>query len=194
MSQKLLGSEIIKILSEFIPITTVNEEAILEHSKIKLLSKGSIILNEGQIATQCYFILKGCMKKYFLKDGEEKITAFYTEGYALTPSSYTNKSTSTHFISTLEDTIVLYGDPESEEKIYKDNPELESLTRKINEKIMVSQNEEFDYWVSNNAEDRYKLLLEKRPDLVQRVPQYQIANYLGIKPESLSRIRKRLSK
>ena len=133
------------------------------------------------------------MKKYFLKDGEEKITAFYTEGQAITPSSYTNKEPSKYFLSTLENTIVLHGNPDSEEEIYKEHPQLESLTRLLAEKIMVNKNDEFDYWVSNNPEERYQLLVKNRPELLQRVPQYQLANYLGIKPESLSRIRKRLA-
>lgn len=194
MDKEIIGSRIIALLSEYIPISKENEHAILKHSKIKEIRKNTIVLNEGQTATKCYFVLKGCMKKYFLRDGEEKITAFYTEGHVITPSSYTNKLPSKHFISTLEDTIVLYGDPESEEKIYSIHPELESLTRKLVENLMVIQNEEFDFWVSNDAENKYKLLLENRPELIQRVAQYQIANYLGIKPESLSRIRKRLAK
>lgn len=194
MNKEISGSEIIAFLSKHISIPKENEEAILKYSKIEKIRKNTIILKEGQIASKCYFILKGCMKKYFLKEGEEKITAFYTEGHAITPSSYTNKLPSKHYLSTLEDTITIQGDPESEEEIYKDHPELESLTRKLTEKLMVSKNDEFDYWVSNNPEDRYKLLIENRPELIQRLPQYQIANYLGVKPESLSRIRKRLSK
>lgn len=194
MKDNLDDYDIIAFLSKYVDISKELESAILKHSKIKQFSKKSIVLKEGQIARECFFVLKGCMKKYFLKDGEEKITAFYTEGNVITPSSYTNKLPSKYFISTLENTIVLHGDPASEEEIYKEHPQLESLTRVLVEKIMVNKNDEFDYWVSNSPEERYQLLIKNRPELIQRVPQYQIANYLGIKPESLSRIRKRLAK
>lgn len=194
MKNNLNDYDIIAFLSKYVSIPKAQEKDILQHCKIKQFKKNTTILNEGQTATECYFILQGCMKKYFLKDGEEKITGFYLDGNAVTPSSYTDKQPSKYFISTLEDTIVLHGNPDSEEEIYKEHPHLESLTRKLTEKIMVRKNDEFDYWVSNIAEERYQLLVKNRPELIQRVPQYQLANYLGIKPESLSRIRRRLSK
>ena len=183
---------IIDLLSKYIPISEEMAQLILEYSQIKSLKKGTIILREGQLAKECFFILKGCMKKYYLKDGEEKITKFYTEGESITPSSYTNQEPSKYFISTTENTIVSFGNPNSENEIYKDHPELESLTRKLGEILMVNANNEFDDWVNHNPEERYLLLIKNRPDLIQRVPQYDIANYLGIRPESLSRIRKRL--
>lgn len=185
--------DIIAFLSKYIPITKNLEQVILKHSTIKVLKKGTTILREGQIANECYFIMEGCMKKYFLKNGEEKITGFYTEGNVITPSSYVDKLPSKYYISTLEETFALYGNPDSEKEIYKEHPELESLTRVLTEKFMVRKSLEFDNWVSHNPEERYLHLVETRPELIQRVPQYQIANYLGIKPESLSRIRKRLA-
>jgi len=194
MGDKLNKFEIIDFLSKYVTISKELEKDILNYSKIKQFKKKSIVLNEGQISNECFFILKGCMKKYFLKDGEEKITNFYTEGQAITPSSYTNQLPSKYYISSIEDTIVSYGDPKTENKIYEKYPELESLTRILGEKLMVNINDGFDGWMNNNPEERYLLLRKNRPDLIQRVPQYQLANYLGIRPESLSRIRKRLAK
>lgn len=184
---------IIEFLSQYTPISSQLEKAILKYSKIKILKKNEVILKKGQIARECFFILKGCMKKYYLLDGEERITGFYTEGQVITPSSYTNKNPSKYYVSTIENTIVSYGNPDSENDIYKNHPELESLTRILAEKLMVNKSEELDNWMNHNPEERYQLLLKNRPDLIQRVPQYQIANYLGIRPESLSRIRKRLA-
>lgn len=185
---------IIDFLSKYLPISDEMAHLILEHSQIKSLKKKTIIVKEGQVANECFFILKGCMKKYYLIDGEEKITKFYTEGETITPSSYTNQAPSKYYISTIEDTIVSYGNSDSENEVYKQHPELESLTRKLGEIFMVKANNEFDNWVSHNPEERYLQLFNNRPDLLQRIPQYDIANYLGIRPESLSRIRKRLIK
>lgn len=184
--------DIIDFLSKHIPISDDLAQLILEYSQIKSLKKGITIVKEGQIAKECFFILKGCMKKYYLIDGEEKITQFYTEGEIITPSSYTIQEPSKYYISTTEKTIVSFGNPDSENEIYKNHPELESLTRKLGEIFMVKTSNEFDNWVNHNPEERYLLLVKNRPDLIQRIPQYDIANYLGIRPESLSRIRKRL--
>lgn len=189
-----MNSDIIDLLSQHVPISKKLAQLILEYSQIKSLKKGTIILREGQIAKECFFLLKGCMKKYYLIDGKEKITKFYSEGEIITPSSYTDQEPSKYYVSALEDSIVSYGNPDSENEVYKNHPELESLTRKLGEKLMVKTNVEFDNWVNHNPEERYLYLLKNRPDLLQRIPQYDIANYLGIRPESLSRIRKRLLK
>jgi len=92
----------------------------------------------------------------------------------------------------LEDTIALCGDPETEQSAIRKHPELAEFIGKVTEKLMVNMSDEFDNWVNHTPEERYLLLSKERPDILQRVPQYQIASYLGIKPESLSRIRKRL--
>jgi len=186
--------KIMEFLSEYASISKKLEEVILKYSGIKTLTKESIVLREGQIADECFFILKGCVKKYFLIDGEEKITGFYTEGQVVTPASYTNREPSKYIISTLEETIALFGNPKSEKEAMEKHPELTEFINTITQKLMVNISDEFDNWVSNSPEDRYLLLVKNRPDIIQRVPQYQIANYLGIKPESLSRIRKRLVK
>ncbi len=188
------NSEIIELLSNYVPISDHLAQLITKYSQIKSIKKGALIVKEGQIAKECFFILKGCMKKYYLLEGEEKITKFFTEGETITPSSYTDQEPSKYYISTIEDTIVSYGDPDSEDEIYKDHPELESLTRKLGEIFMVKRDKEFDIRVNLSPEERYLYLQENRPDLMQRIPQYDIANYLGIRPESLSRIRKRLNK
>ncbi len=186
--------DIISFLSKYASVPKALAEVILKYSNIKQLKKDTIILRDGQIANECFFILKGCMKRYYLMDGEEKITGFYTEGQSITPVSYVKKTPSKYYISTIENTIVSFGNPDSENEIYKVHPELESFTRILEEKLMANKIEEFDEWMNHNPEERYLLLIEKRPDLIQRVPQYQIANYLGIRPQSLSRIRKRLGK
>lgn len=186
--------DIIEFLSQYASISNELATVILENSSIKQIKKDTLVLKYEQIANECFFILKGCMKKYYLKDGEEKISGFYTEGQAITPVSYVKRTPSKYYISTIENTIVLVGTPDSEKHLYKIHPKLESLTRTIEEKLMVNKIEEFDDWMNHNPEERYLLLVKNRPDLIQRVPQYQIANYIGIRPESLSRIRKRLGK
>jgi CRP-like cAMP-binding protein len=189
-----MKSEIIKYLKEYVPITEEEEKIILENSVFKQVKKGTVLLKEGQIANECYFVLKGCIKRYYIVDGEEKITGFFTEGHVVTPASYTDKLPSKYYLSCLEKTIVSYGNEKTEKDAYEKYPQLESITRVVVGKILVNASNEFDDWVCANPEERYLQLIKSRPELVQRVAQYQLANYLGIKPQSLSRIRKRLAK
>ncbi len=180
------------MLSDFVPISKDMEEIIIKHLEFKTISKQENVIREGQIAQECLFILKGCIKKYYLVDGEERITNFYTEGQVVTPNSYTNKKPSKYFLTALEETIALVGDPDTEQEALKKYPQLASVTGIITEKLMVKLSDEFDNRINHSPEERYLQLIKERPDILQRVPQYQIASYLGIKPESLSRIRKRL--
>lgn len=92
----------------------------------------------------------------------------------------------------LENTIVTVGTPEMENEMYAKHPQLETLSRIVGNRIMANYQEELVDFKHSSPEQRYLKLLETRPDLFQRVPLNLIASYLGMKPESLSRIRKRL--
>lgn len=188
-----MKNEILKYLSKYTIITKEIEKAISETTFIKHFKKGDILLKEGAISNECYFILKGCIRSYFLKDGEEKTIEFYTEKQSVVPSSYGTSLLSESYLECLENTIVSVGNPKLESETFKKYPSLESLSRIIAETIIIKQQESFTQFKTSTPEERYLSLLKTRPSLIQRVPQHQIASYLGIKPESLSRIRKRIT-
>lgn len=187
-----MENEIYKYLSKYIPITEELEEELSKIEFIKRFKNGAIILEEGKISNECFFIIKGCIRSYYLKDGEEKTTEFYTEEQAVIPSAYGNKTPSEYYLECIEDTIAGVGTPELETEMYQKFPQLESLNRALGEAIMAKTQNTFAEYKMASPEERYLTLIKNRPDLVQRAPQHQIANYLGIKPESLSRIRKRI--
>ncbi len=187
-----MKKEILKYLSKYTTITEELENAIAENTLIKSFKKGSILLKEGGISNACYFILKGCIRSYFLKDGEEKTIEIYTEEQSVVPSNYGTSIPSDYYLECLEDTVVTIGNPELEKETFRKYPQLESLARVIAEKTIVKQRESLTQFKTSTPEERYLNLLKTRPDLTQRIPQHLIASYLGIKPESLSRIRKRI--
>ena len=187
-----MENEIFKYLSKYIPITKELEEELGKIEFIKCFGKETILLEEGKISNECFFIIKGCIRSYYLKDGDEKTTEFYTEEQAVIPTAYGSEARSEYYIECIEDTIVGVGTPELEAEMYQKFPQLESLNRALGEAIMAKNQNTFAEYKMASPEERYRALLKHRPDLVQRAPQHQIASYLGIKPESLSRIRKRL--
>jgi CRP-like cAMP-binding protein len=187
-----MDNEIVKYLSKYIPITKELEEEINKVDFIRSYDNGAILLEEGKTSNECYFIIKGCIRCFYIKDGEEKTTEFYTEEQAVVPSVYGKKTPSEYYIECLEDCIVGVGTPKLEAEMYQKFPQIESLNRALGEAIMAKYQESFAEFKMASPEERYLALLKNRPDLIQRVPQHQIASYLGIKPESLSRIRKRI--
>ncbi len=186
-----MENEIVKYLSKYIPVTRELEEEIGKIEFIRSYKKGTFLLREGKISNECYFIIKGCIRSYYIKDGDEKTTEFYTEEQAAIPSAYGKKTPSEHYLECVEDTIAGVGTPELEAEMYLKFPQIESLNRALGEAIMANYIDSFAEFKMASPEERYLNLLKTRPGLIQRVPQHQIASYLGIKPESLSRIRKR---
>jgi CRP-like cAMP-binding protein len=182
--------EIINFIANYIPITDEEIGIIKELNLIGTYKKNTVLLAEGEIAKECYFVLKGCVRSYYVIDGEEKTTDFYTEKQAVMPISYVNKQPSEYYLSCLEDCILSLGT--KNELLIKRIPKLESLIMQMNIELLVQNQITFDNFKNYSPEMRYRKLLETRPDLVNRVPQYHLATYLGIAPESLSRIRRRI--
>jgi CRP-like cAMP-binding protein len=186
-----MENEIVKYLSKYVPVTQEMEQAIIQSGFIKSYRKGTRLLEEGELSNECYFVIKGCIRSYYIKNGEEKTTEFYTEEQVVTPTVYGKKIPSEYYLECIEDTIAGVGNPESEAAMYKQFPQIELINLALGEAIMSKYIDTFAEYKMSSPEERYLNLLKNRPYLIQRVPQHQIASYLGITPESLSRIRKR---
>ncbi|KYG74300.1 hypothetical protein AWW68_13615 [Roseivirga spongicola] len=174
-------------------LTPQEVDTIVDGTNIQAFPKGTILLKEGQISDKCYFVLKGLIREYYLKDGDEKTTAFFTENEPVNSfTSNNSKSPSRSYLECIEDCILTVGTDDIIEAMCKKVPRLENLMRVEVEKNAGKFQDEYAAFIMSSPEERYVSLLEKRPGLMNRVPQHQIASFLGVKPESLSRIRKRL--
>jgi CRP-like cAMP-binding protein len=188
MEQKL-----IKYFSRIMPLSDEEASAIAGTMRIQQYKKGTILLREGQISAEAYFVLEGCVRQYFLVDGEEKTTNFFTdEQWVISINSFSQNMPSTHFMACATDSYLVVGNRAEEEALYKQFPRFETISRKVMEKIFAEQQAIMASYTTDTPEQRYIKLLESRPELFQIIPQYQLASYIGVKPESLSRIRKRI--
>ena len=187
-------NNLIEFLSVYGNLSKSSIEIILQHNIIKEFKKNDILLKEGQYAKECYFVLKGCLRSYYLLDDEEKTTAFFIEKDPITPVSYTMEEPSKYYISCLENSIVTVGNKSHTKNLLQEHPEINQLFININEEQLATNRESLDSYINLSPENRYRKLVEERPGLIQRVPQYHLASYLGIKPQSLSRIKRRMSK
>jgi CRP-like cAMP-binding protein len=181
-------------ISKYISLNEDEKNALVSLDLFHSLRKGTTLLNEGQKSKDSYFVLKGCIRTYYVIDGEEKTTAFYTEMDALTPHCVLSKAPSDYFISCVEDSILSISNSDMEAEINSRFPKFDTMCRKLSEELLAKERINFDEFKTSSPEQRYLNLLQKRPDLIQRVPQQQLASYLGIKPQSLSRLRARILK
>lgn len=181
-----------EFISKYISLTEDEKNAILSLDLFRSVKKGTILLKEGQKSQDEYFVLKGCIRKYYIIDGEEKTTAFFTEMESLTPHCAINNAPSEYFVSCLEDTILTVTNADMGVDLNVKFPKFELMCRILSEEMLAKQQIDFDEFKTSSPEQRYLNLLQSRPDLIQRVPQQQLASYLGIKPQSLSRLRARI--
>ena len=179
-------------ISKYMTLSELEKKAIIDLNIFRTYKKGTVLLKEGQLSNEGYFVINGCIRCYYIIDGEEKTTAFYTEMESLSPICSINKQPSEYYVSCLEDSILTVGNSNMDIYIYEKFPRFEKLCRVLSEELIAKNQASFDDFKTSSPEQRYLNLLEKRPDLLQRVPQHQLASYLGIKPQSLSRIRNRL--
>ena len=179
-------------ISKYVTLTEEEKNAIGSSDIFRSIKKGTILLKEGQRSKESYFILKGCIRTYYVLDSEEKTTGFYTEMEAFTPPCVISKTPSEYYISCVEDTILSVSNSDMEAEMNGKFPKFETLCRMLSEDLLAKQRIDFDEFKTSSPEQRYFNLLQKRPDLLQRVPQHQLASYLGITPQSLSRLRGRI--
>lgn len=180
-------------ISKYISLTDEEKNAILSLDIFRSVKKGTILLKAGQKSKDSYFVLKGCIRTYYVVDSEEKTTAFYTEMDALTPPCVITQTPSEYYISCVEDSILTVSNSGMEAEVNSKFPKFDTMCKMLSEELLAKQRIDFDEFKTSTPEQRYMNLIEKRPDLIQRVPQYQLASYLGIKPESLSRLRARIT-
>ncbi|MFQ3326627.1 MAG: CRP-like cAMP-binding protein [Salibacteraceae bacterium] len=181
-------------LAKYIDLSDTEKQAIIDLDTFKQYKKGTILLEEDAHTDYGYFVIKGCLRSYYLIEGDEKTTAFYTEAESFEPQCKIDKKPSKYVVSCVEDSILMVANSEMEMTIFEKFPKFETLCRVLTEEQLVKSKSDFDKFRTSSPEKRYLDLQETRPDLLQRIPQYQIASYLGITPQSLSRLRNRLVK
>ncbi len=187
-----MKSILFDFISKYVTLTEDEKNAIFSSDVFRSVKKGTILLKEGQKSKDSYFVIKGCIRTYYILDSEEKTTDFYTEMEALTPHCVISKTPSEYYISCIEDTILTVSNSDMEAEINSKFPKFETLCKILSEELLAKQRLDFDAFKISSPEQRYLNLIQKRPDLIQRVPQHQLASYLGIKPQSLSRIQARI--
>jgi len=185
-------SEIFKQhLEKFIEIDDREFSAILAFFLIKKIKKKENLLVEGQICKSNYFVLEGCLRKFFINGkGIEQTTEFAIENWWLTDNFAYERGLGTEFyIQAVENSEILVIDREAQEKLLTEFPKMERYFRFIYQRAYAATQMRIKYLYDFTKEEFYDHLCNGHPEFVQRIPQYLIASFLGFTPEYLSEIR-----
>jgi CRP-like cAMP-binding protein len=163
---------------------------------MKSLRTGEFLQRAGDVATHAAFVAKGCLRNYVIDaKGKEHIVQFAPETWWLADStSLTAGTPPPYFVDAIEDTEVLLIDPPSHQKIVDTVPGYAAAFRTGLQKHNAAKDQRIVTSLSSTAEERYEEFVKTYPSIALRVPQWMLASYLGISPETVSRIRKKRSR
>ncbi|SDB36413.1 cAMP-binding domain of CRP or a regulatory subunit of cAMP-dependent protein kinases [Flavobacteriaceae bacterium MAR_2010_188] len=167
------------------------EEFLSILSEQVVLRKDNLIV-PGDVVDYEYYVVKGCMKAYFMDSfGDRHILQFAVEDWWISDfEAFFNNEAANLYVEAIEDTYLLGIHREALEILYKRIPKFERFFRLKTTAAFISLRRRVLSTLQLNSKERYLKFCEKYPSIAERVPNYHIANYLGIKPESLSRIRR----
>lgn len=160
-------------------------------SKEKVVSKGDILIRQGQAVNKIYYVLDGCLRSFCTdKNGKEHTLQFAIKDWWISDymAIYSNEF-ATLTVECLKDSTVIEFDAQKLTNIHSLFPDFEAFQRKNLERHVVSLHKRILNQLQLTAPERYDLFLEQYPDIEQYTPNYHIASYLGITQQSLSRIR-----
>lgn len=181
-------------VQRFVSFTDAEWELLLPNLQYRSIARGENWIGEGKKEQDIGFILEGNMRHYYTHDGEEKTTYFYFENHLV--GSYFSAITgmpSQLTIEALTDTRLLTFSYTHLKWMYDQSPKWERFGRLLAEYLALGLEERMAGLLMMSPEERYVQLLQgNKQKIIERIPQHYIANYLGITPVSLSRIRKRL--
>lgn len=182
-------------ISRYISLTGEEFDFFTSLLKQRKLKRKQYLLQAGDVCRYESFVNKGCLRTYSVNEkGQEHVLFFAIEDWWTGDlHSFLSSTESVYHIEALEDCELLQLDHDSLERLYKEVPKFERFFRIVIQNAYVSLQKRVSTSLSDKAEERYVSFIQKYPQLEQRLPQHQLASYLGITPESLSRIRKQLS-
>lgn len=168
-------------------------QIIVDNSVLRSLKKGGFLLKEGEVSRECHAVIKGCVREFIIKDGIEKTVSFFTEGDPVnTFSSAVQGTPSKSYLECLEDCVVTVGTDSLIDEMIEHIPRLEHFMRVEVEKEAGKIQDRLSDFMISTPEERFVSLINTQPNLIHRVPQILIASYIGVTPESYSRIKKRV--
>jgi CRP-like cAMP-binding protein len=187
-------SQIKEYIAKFVEYSDDQFSVFLQSQKKRLIPKGGFLMEAGQVCDYVAFINKGYFRAFCIVDNDDVTYNFSFEGNFFTDyPSFLSRRPSNESHQALVDSEVLTISFADMQRAYHEKPATEKFGRLIAEYIIMGISERNRSMLFMSPEERYLNLMKTRPKVIANIPQHYIASYLGIQPESLSRIRKRLA-
>ncbi|WP_448697756.1 Crp/Fnr family transcriptional regulator [Mucilaginibacter sp. AW1-3] len=183
--------ELLEHIKRFVPLTADEEQLLCAKIEHKTLKKKEYLLQAGKLCRGSYFVVKGCLRLYFVNDKlNEQIIQFAIENWWMADyDSLLNKQPSHCYIQAVEPCELLYLAEKDQAELFEQIPKLQTYFRIIIQKAYVASQRRIGFIFNQTDEERYRHFAKLFPGFIQRVPQYMLASYLGFTPQFLSRIR-----
>jgi CRP/FNR family transcriptional regulator, anaerobic regulatory protein len=188
-----MTSKIIKSIKAIASLNEAEEKAFLSILEVKVFKKKEFLLQEGKICNKITFVNSGCMRLFYNVEGvENTIQFFFGNSWYTDYASFLTGQPTIENMQALEESEVVQFKKDALYKLYDSMPIFDKVGRIFAENAYLSISQLNQMKTNEDPEVRYINLLKTRPEIAQQIPQHYIASYLGIKPETLSRIRKRI--
>ena len=180
-------------IKKFVNVSEADFVEILTFFDVSSVKKKEMLMNEDQLCRRHFFVLKGCLRLFFIKEtGIEQTTQFAIENWWITDNlAFIQQQPSSFAIQAIEQSEVLVISYEAQEKMLNQFPQMERYFRKVYEKAFAASQLRIKYINDYSREEIYLYFAKVQPAFLQRVPQYMLASYLGFTPEYLSEIKKK---
>lgn len=186
MSQKIR-----EVFNSFHPLTESEFKQVLEMCTQRVYARNEYLLREGQVCSGIYFVEKGIVRLFELKDGKEIHKNFFFPGDSATEfTSLTQQQPTQLNLVALEPAEIIFLPRQGLLDLYRVSPSFESMGRKILEQLVVANTQLASMYTSLSPKERYEHIVEMKPEYLQNIPLQYLASYLGMARETLSRIRK----
>lgn len=184
-----------KHIQRRVALTPEEREACEQFFVPRFIRKRQFLLQEGEVCRHIAFVTSGCLRAYTVDHkGEEHVIQFAIEDWWISDlHSYLTGAPATYTIDALQDSRVLLLEKDGRDRLLEAVPRMEKFFRLLQEANYIATHRRIQETLSASAEERYLTFLATYPALAEKVPQQHIASYLGITPQSLSRIRKDLA-
>lgn len=181
-------------LDKFISVSEEEYDLIFSYFQIVDVKKKENLMQEGEICKSMYFVLEGCLRKFFINEkGIEQTTEFAIENWWITDTyAYERQVKSNFNIQAVEKSTILAIDLQTQEELLKKHPVMERYFRMIYQRSYAAAERRIRYLYEMTREELYVHFSTQYPWFIQRIPQYLIASFLGFTPEYLSEIRAKL--
>jgi CRP/FNR family transcriptional regulator, anaerobic regulatory protein len=184
----------IQFIQQIVPFTDEELQKVNHLFTEKSLKKGEFWVKEGEFNADMLFVNKGMLRSYFIKDEIEKTFDLTIENQLVTCTyCYSFGLSSKDFIQAVEDTYLCIISKDNLDALYAQSVKWERLSRILFEGYTIGQEIRLRSFIAETAQERYEKLAEQHPELIQRTPQIYLANFLGITPQSLSRLRRKIT-